>query len=261
MSCSIAASNKTELRQRIDSFLDSLISRIYVDAPYVKNFIGDKKIDLSYYKRYTVEIILRLRLKRTIDALTIHYFTKNNPQLAKLWSEYTADEMLHDALFVKDLESLGLSKADIYATKPFLATKLLQGYFYYGLEHEGRPLASLTSSYFIEYTAEKTQPVWLSKVEESCEPRALKGARAHISHDANDNHTDFVWSVLSSLIENKDDEAKVFEHLEHIYTLFALFFKELHEQEVNMRSSPKERDIQNKERSVDHGYRIKNSRN
>ncbi len=97
-------------------------------------------------------------MKRTIDALTIHYFAQHNPRLAKKWCEYTGDEMLHDAMFAADLEKVGVNREQIYAHEPLWPTKLLQGYFYYGLEHEGRPLASLCSSYFIEYASQTTQP-------------------------------------------------------------------------------------------------------
>lgn len=217
----------TNFRDQVHEYLGTLIDRFYKDVPYTAKFLQPDNICLDYYKRYTIEIILRLRLKRTIDALTIHYFTKCDPIRAKQWAAYSEDEMLHDVLFARDLEALGVTRDEIYATEPYLSTKLLQGYFYYGLEHEGRPLASLCSSYFIEYTTQKTQGQWLDAVARVHGNECVRGARAHLHHDEDESHVDFVWDVLSSLIKSKEDEAQVLKHCDHVYTLFALFFTEL----------------------------------
>ncbi len=237
MSSNSIQQNTCEFRQRVDALLDSLIERFYSEVPYAANLAGGTHVDIDYYKRHTIEIILRLRLKRSIDALTIHYFTKTNPGLAKLWAKYTEDEMLHDSLFAKDLERLGVSSDEIYGKQPLLSTKLLQGYFYYGLEHEGRPLASLCSSYFIEYTSQQTQPQWLDTVSKIYSESSVKGARAHLAHDLDDDHIDFVWQVLSTFITTKADEGGVIEHIENVYALFVLFFNELYRREVQKQSN------------------------
>jgi len=244
----------------VDGHLDHLIERFYKEVPYASNFVSGKEIDIEYYKRHTIEIILRLRLKRSIDALTIHYFTKTNPKLAKLWSEYTADEMLHDTLFAKDLAALGVSHDEIYSSQPLFSTKLLQGYFYYGLEHEGRPLASLSSSYFIEYTSQRTQSEWLDTVEKTCNARSVTnsvvGARAHVTHDANDNHSDFVFDVLCSQVNSKEDEEKVIEHISNIYSLFAAFFTELYHKQIKP-ANGSVIPINSKTENYNHDYNIK----
>ncbi|MBX9666706.1 MAG: hypothetical protein K2X93_03765 [Candidatus Obscuribacterales bacterium] len=237
MSSNSVQPKNCEFRQRVDALLESLIERFYSEVPYAANLVGGTQVDIDYYKRHTIEIILRLRLKRSIDALTIHYFTKTDPRLAKLWAKYTEDEMLHDTLFAKDLERLGVSNAEIYGKQPLLSTKLLQGYFYYGLEHEGRPLASLCSSYFIEYTSQRTQPQWLDTVAKFYTESNVKGARAHVAHDQDDDHIDFVWQVLSTFITTKADEERAIEHIENVYALFVLFFNELYRREIQKQSN------------------------
>ena len=218
-----------EVRTRVNHHLDQLITKFYSEVPYAAHQLKDKNTNLEYYKRHVIEIILRLRMKRTIDALTIHYFTKTNPQLAKVWAKYTEDEMLHDTLFAKDLEKIGVQKEEIYKTEPMFTTKLLQGYFYYGLEHEGWPLASLCSSYFIEYTTQKTQPKWLDNLETTLGKDKIKGQRAHVNHDLEDDHTDFVWDVITKLVKFPEDEQKVFSHLSNVYRLFEAYFNELYQ--------------------------------
>ncbi|MGQ9366541.1 hypothetical protein [Azospirillum sp. ST 5-10] len=225
-------------RPTIDALLDGMIREFYDKVPYATHLATANPVDVDYYKRFTVEIILRLRMKRVIDALTIHYFTRTNPQIARKWCQYTEDEMLHDGLFLADLERLGMTRQEVYGTEPLFATKLLQGYFYYGLEHEGVPLASLSSSYFIEYTASRTQGRWLDNVERTVGAAAVKGSRAHVAHDREDDHVDFVWDVLSSFIRSEDDVARIVTHLRSVYELFVMFFVELHGRVVAKRPEP-----------------------
>jgi hypothetical protein len=225
-------------RGKIDAMLDAMIRDFYDNIPYAQHLGKAEEVNLEYYKRFTVEIILRLRMKRVIDGLTIHYFTKTNPKLAKRWCHYAEDEMLHDGLFLADLERVGMSRQEVYETEPLFATKLLQGYFYYGLEHEGIPLASLSSSYFIEYTASRTQEKWLDNIERSIGPDGVKGSRAHVDHDDADDHVGFVWEVLSSFIKTEADIDRVIIHLRGVYHLFMMFFVELHGQVVMKAPEP-----------------------
>jgi hypothetical protein len=220
--------DKTKLRNEVDSHIDQLIQRFYEEVPNARHMMSAKELNMDYYKRNLIEIILRLRMKRTIDGLTITYFTRHDPVLAKKWCQYTEDEMLHDRMFASDLDKVGVSKDEIYSQEPLLSTKLLQGYFYYGLEHEGRPLASLCSSYFIETTSQKTQPKWLDHIETVLGKDKIKGQRAHVNHDADDDHVDFVWDVLMTFVKDEDDARQVFAHLDNVYELFCMYFRELH---------------------------------
>jgi len=224
--------NKDALRQRLDTALDELVNRFYREVPYAQNLRTGKDIDLDYLRRHTIEIILRLRMKRTVDSLAIRYFTKHDPVAAKAWSEYTAEEMLHDAFFAKDLEKMGVARDTIYATEPMFATKIQIGYYYQALEHEEDPLALLTSVYFMEYVTTRTQPEWLDNMERSVGSDKVRGARAHVNRDIDDKHADFVWRVLSSMMRSDADVQRLFRHLDAIYRLWELFFVELYQTTV-----------------------------
>jgi len=216
-----------DFRRAVDAKLDSLIDRFYRTVPFARHQLESRELSIEYYKRHTMETILRIRRKRTIDALVIHYFTKHDPRQAKAWAQYTEEEMLHDALFAKDLERLGVTPKDIYNQEPFLATKLLNGYFYYTLEYEG-PLASIASAYFLEYTTRKTQPAWIENLEQVLGKDETRGARTHVSYDIGEEHTHFVWNVLMSLVRNSDDEKRVLMHMNNWYALFCAYFNELY---------------------------------
>lgn len=236
----MGTNTNSEFKKQVDAHLEELIQKFYREVPYGDHLLNGKEINIEYYKRHVVEIILRLRMKRTIDALTIHYFTKQNPVLAKKWCAYTEDEMLHDAMFIKDLDRLGMPAAQVYAHSPLLSTKLLQGYFYYGLEHEGVPLASLVSSYFIEYTSIRTQPDWLNNIEKKLGDGMAKGQRAHVNHDQEDDHTQFVWEVLMTFNKSEADENKIINHLDNIWKLFCSFYTELYQLTVKQQAKESE---------------------
>jgi hypothetical protein len=217
------------LQRQVDAKLDSLIERFYREIPYAQDLRTGANLNPDYVRRHTIEIILRLRMKRTVDALAIRYFTKRDPAAAKGWAQYTAEEMLHDAFFAKDLQKMGVDREAIYATEPMFSTKIQIGYYYWGLEHEGDPLALLASVYFMEYVTAKTQPEWLDNMERSLGSDKVRGARAHVNLDIDEKHADFVWGVLKSLLRDDKDVERLFRHLDAIYRLWELYFVELYQ--------------------------------
>lgn len=215
-------------RERVDTYLDTCIADFYENIPFARHQLESGEINLEYYKRHNIETILRLRRKRTIDALALRYFTKVDPVTAKAWAHYTDDEMLHDRMFAADLAKVGVAKDEIYSTEPFLSTKLLTGYLQYGIEYEGTPLALITSVYFVEYTTTRTQPFWLDNLEKTLGKEKIQGQRAHVGTDVDDEHDEFVWRVLVSLVNSPEDEEKVLSHLQDIYRLWQMYFVELY---------------------------------
>jgi pyrroloquinoline quinone (PQQ) biosynthesis protein C len=141
--------------------------------------------------------------------------------------------MLHDAWFAADLRKVGVTNEEIYSTEPFLATKLLTGYLQYGMEYEGTPLALLTSVYFVEYTTTKTQPDWLDNLEKHLGEENLRGARRHVGTDLDDEHADFVWRVLESLVSTPEDEERVLAHIRNVANLWVAYFIELYRSVVD----------------------------
>jgi hypothetical protein len=221
-----------DLRARVDAYLDSAIRDFYQTVPFARHLLSASEINLDYYKRHNIEIILRLRRKRTIDALAIKYFTKCDPVQAKAWAHYADDEMLHDTLFAADLAKVGVAKDEIYSTEPLLSTKLLTGYLQYGMEFEDSPLALITSVYFVEYVTTRTQPGWLDNMEKALGRDMIKGQRAHVGTDLNDDHDGFVWRVLASLVTSPEDEAKLMDHMKNICWLWRLYFVEIHQRTI-----------------------------
>ena len=220
---------RPDLRKRTDTLMRRMVEDFYKTVPYATHLKDSKNINQDYYKRHTIEIILRLRMKRTCDALAIQYFTKHDPIRAQAWSKYADDEMLHDTMFfVKDLKKIGVSAEEIYGTYPLFSTNLLTGYYQWGLEYENSPLILITSVYFVEYLTALTQPSWLDNLEKSMGGNLLRGARGHVKLDIDEDHDDFVWKVLASLIKSTEDEERMLYHMTNIGKLWVAFFYELY---------------------------------
>lgn len=221
---------RPELQARADAVLDQVIKEFYENVPYGTHLMTADEPDPDYYKRHMIEIILRLRMKRTVDAMAIRYFTHHDAVQAQAWCQYADNEMLHDVqFFVKDLEKMGVSREQIYATEPLFSTKLLLGYYQWGMEYEGTPLALIASVYFMEYVTTRTQPKWLDNLEKSMGKDNVRGARGHVNLDLAEDHDDFVWNVLVSLVENEQDEQRLLDHLVNVGRLFAAYFTELYD--------------------------------
>lgn len=214
-------------RAQVDRKLDDFIARYRQGDPYTSKQPHSREMHLEYYKRDLIEVVLRIRMRRIIDALVIHYFTKHDPVQAKRWSKYTEEEMLHDTLFAKDLERLGLQRESIYGHEPFLSTKLLQGYLYYTLETEG-PRGTLVYSYSVEYTSRKTQPARLAQLEQLLGREMIHGARTHLNYDIEEDHSHFVWNVLMSQVKSPDDERRVLDHMDDFFGLLCGYSHELY---------------------------------
>ena len=215
-----------QFRAHVDGILDAMLARFYEQAPAARYLAQAGQIDVELFKRHTTETILRIRLARVADGKAIHHLAKTDPMAAQKWAKYAEEEMLHDRLFLKDLKNLGAAEESVYGTDPLLATKLLQGYLYYTLEHEG-PQALVTKSYFVEYTTSKTQRQWNDNIKSSLGERAVKGAEAHLGYDVDEDHSTDVWNVLMTMVHGKEDEERVVYHLNAYFGLFSAYFNEL----------------------------------
>ncbi len=215
------------LKGEVDQKINSLLEIFYKTVTYADHLATGKEINKEYFIRHTVETILRIRLARVADAQVLDYLTINDPVSAAKWAQYTADEMLHDKLFLKDLKKFSIGKKAIYATEPLFATKLLQGFLYYTIKHEGA-IGLLSKAYFLEYASYKTQPIWNKNIEMNMGREYVQGANNHISIDEKEDHSEFVWNVLKRQINNKKDEEKVMQNIGIFYSLFAMYFEELY---------------------------------
>lgn len=215
-----------EFHARANAHLEGMIETFYEATPAAHYLASSSTIDANLFCRHTIETSLRIRLLRIADSKVIQLFARTNPFAAQAWSKYTEQRMLHDRLFLQDLRHLGISEETVDGTDPLLATKLLQGYLYYTIEHEG-PRGLLSTAYFIEHTLQRTQARWISNVKRTLGARAVQGAEAHLDFHLDEDHATQVWNVLMSVVKTPDDEARVLSHFDAFHGLVIAYFQEL----------------------------------
>ncbi|KLU22400.1 hypothetical protein EOS_30865 [Caballeronia mineralivorans PML1(12)] len=221
------------VQAKLDQYLDKKIAEWRATVPHA-NHLESKKLDSKWYRRHTIEHVWRIRLSRSAHAKTLHAITKISPEAAQLYAEYQAEEMNHDVLFMQDCKALGVTQEELLATEPFLATRLLQGFFYFVSEHES-PIGVVASSYLIEYTTAKLTPNQIKSLKETLGEDKIKGQLAHVNTDVGDDHAGEMWRILRYLIREEADVEKVLRYFDDIQTILAMYFRELYEATVDIR--------------------------
>ncbi|HEU4731116.1 MAG TPA: hypothetical protein VFT22_24655 [Kofleriaceae bacterium] len=214
-----------EFNATVNQRLDGMVEAFYGSAPVVQQLATSPTIAKELFVRHTIETILRIRLARIADSKVILHFARTNPFAAQKWCKYTEQAMLHDRLFLRDLRNLGVSDEAVFGTDTSLATKLLQGYLYYTIEHEG-PCALLSKSYFVEYITRKALEMWNGQVTRTLDEPSVRGVEVHLLADDEDRGG-YVWNVLMATVRSAEDEARVLYHLDACYGLFVACFHEL----------------------------------
>ncbi|RQS07947.1 hypothetical protein DIE07_19415 [Burkholderia sp. Bp9002] len=226
----INSQRSLELRKEIDAIIDVQIDNWYETVPYAAHLEG-KNVDSDYYKRHLVETAWRIRLLRVSESKALAEIAKQSPEAAQIWANYEREEMLHDELFIQDLERAGVSREQFLATEPYLSTKLLTGYFSYLLDHEG-PLGVVAYSYLVEYVNVKLEPRKLKALKESVGETNITGQIAHSHTDINDDHPGEVWAAIRHLLRSEQDIDALKRYLHEHQTVLALYFKELYEDKI-----------------------------
>lgn len=103
-------------------------SECYETVPQAAHLEG-KDVNSLYYKRHLIGTAWRIRLLRAAEAKALVEVAKVSPEAAQIWAHYEQEEILHDDLLIQDLERVGVSREEFLATEPYLATKLLAGFF------------------------------------------------------------------------------------------------------------------------------------
>lgn len=213
------------VRAEVDRFIDKQIEKWNAEVPNAQHFEG-KKVDPLYYKRHLIETALRIRLLRVSEAKTLSEIAKTSPEAAQIWAHYEMEEMIHDTLFLQDLNAAGVSEKVAYETEPFLSTKLLTGFFSYLLDHEG-PLGVVAYSYLVEYVNVKIDPAKIKGMKESLGEDLIQGQMSHTNTDEVDDHPGEVWNCLRYLMTSEDEIKSLYTYFEEHQRILAMYFEEI----------------------------------
>jgi hypothetical protein len=220
------AAASAELRCEVDQQIDQQINEWYANVPHAAHLEG-RDVNSAYYKRHLVETAWRIRLLRVAEAKALVEIAKRSPEAAQIWANYEQEEMLHDELFIADLEKVGVSREQFLSIEPYLSTKLLSGYFSFLLDHEG-PLGVVAYSYLVEYVNVKLEPSKLLALKESIGESKIGGQISHSHTDINDDHPGEVWAAVRFLIRDQQDIVAFKTYLQEHQRILAMYFEELH---------------------------------
>jgi hypothetical protein len=226
----LGAKASQQLRAKVDSILDRQIEQWYETVPYAAHLEG-KTIDSEYYRRHLIETAWRIRMLRVSESKALAEIAKRSPEAAQIWANYEREEMLHDELFIQDLERAGVTREQFLATEPYLSTKLLTGFFSYLLDHEG-PLGVVAYSYLVEYVNVKLEPRKIAALKESVGEPGIVGQISHSHTDINDDHPGEVWAALRFLLRSDSDIEALERYLKEHQSILALYFKELYDDKI-----------------------------
>ena len=215
------------VRQQIDSYIEKKIKEWNQSVPYA-NHLYEKDVDKSYYRRHVIEDVWRIRLMRTCQTRVLHQIAQKSPEAAQLYARYQDEEMLHDLLFKKDVESLDVSEEELLSTEPMFSTRLLVGFIYFVVKHEN-PLGAIAYSYLIEYVTEKLATKRVENLAAEFGIEKVKGQAAHTNTDLTLDHAGNMWEILNAFIFCQEDIDAFYKYLDEIQDLLAMYFKELYE--------------------------------
>lgn len=221
-----------ELRQEINKIIDKQIDDWNNSVPATNQHKQATDFNYKMYQRGLAETAIRIRLLRVIESRAISEIAKISPEAAKIWAEYEADEMLHDEMFIQDLEKSGISRRDFLEIEPFISTKLLVGFFSYLLDHEG-VLGVVAYSYLVEYVNVKLEPEKLKGLEIILGRDKILGQIAHSHTDINHDHPRMVWGALRYLVKNDDDILALKKYLLEFQEILAMYFIEINKKYNN----------------------------
>lgn len=217
-------------KAELDSYLDQKMAEWKATVPFASHFT-DEDINRAYYRRTLIEHVWRIRLSRVSQSKAIYKIAQVSPRAAQDYAVYQANEMVHDKLFIADCEAAGITLDEIYATEPYLSTRLFEGFFYFVLEHES-PIAPIVSNYLVEYTQAKLQPAIVKSLQDTLGKDKVKGQAAHLQFDTTEDHSMEMWKILSQMIFSEEDFRSVFKYIDDVQEILAMFFREIYEDTV-----------------------------
>jgi hypothetical protein len=223
----LSGEESKRVKREIDTFLDGKIDEWNATVPYARHLEGGA-VHMPYYKQTLIEHAWRIRLMRTVQSYALHRISRDNAEAAQLYAAYQDEEMLHDVLFMRDAEKLGMSAEDIFATEPNFYTRLLAGYLYFVAQHE-KLLGVICYSYLVEYTTQKITPKQIKAMSKSLGRDMIVGQAAHLNTDLVEDHTQDMWNILSLFVESDQDVTDIKRYMAEIQELLKMFFVDLYD--------------------------------
>lgn len=178
----------------------------------------------DFYCRDMIQAVLRIRLNNEVDARCLtELLHHNNTEGAEVILAYLSEEYGHDEMLALDLEAMGVSRAEIDATQPLLATKLLMAYIETSTRRDGF-LPDLVWAWFIELYSAGHNDAITRAAGNSFGQHVVRLTTDHLTIDASLNHRNRLEAHLQKVLDT--DESLVplaLSYLDDFTTLLKMY--------------------------------------
>lgn len=218
-------------RLQLEIFLDRLMEeegeKFLADVPHAEHLTDPlKPLNEKYYLRHRIETVKRIRLTARIDALALAKMIGQDYEAARGWSNYAAQELSHDLLYLADLRRHGYSEAQVNEIEPFPATRSMLHYLEESTERFGA-IAAVAYSLFVEWNSARYSSKAVARASEHFSPEFVKGSRAHVGIDDDLDHYSMMVGIVHRLLGRQADETVLAALIRQIASYFRDYFREL----------------------------------
>jgi hypothetical protein len=212
------------------------VENVFLTVPYATHLTGEEPdLETAYYLRHRVETIKRIQLTAKTDAMALVQLIDIDYDAARPWSEYVAEELDHDRLYMADLRRHGITDEQVAAIEPFPSTLEMLAYLRRQLEEVG-PIAAVAYSVFTEWNSARGSAAVVAKAERQFSPQHVAGSKAHIGIDDDKDHYQVMVDIAHRLVVLKGDEQILVQLLQDIAGFFGSYFGELYESTIGARA-------------------------
>jgi len=201
--------------------------RFLAEVPFAAHLTDASPLDKTYYLRHRIETVWRIWLTARTDAIALTHMLEEDYDAARLWAEYTVEELNHDRLFLRDLAEHGIGVDEVRRVGPFKATRSMVDY----IEAQMRELGSLPAvaySLFVEWNSEQFSPAAVAKAEAAFSECHVAGSKGHVGIDVAESHLPMIFDIARSLVDRRHSRQVLEFLLKDIAACFREYFIELY---------------------------------
>lgn len=225
--------SREKLAEIVEQVLVEEVSQIFAEVPYAGHLTSDDEaLDERYYLRHRIETIRRIRMTSKTDALALFHMVEEDYDAARRWAHYTAQELNHDLLYMKDLRQHGLADEEVNGVEPFPSTASMISYLTAAINSHGA-LPAVAYSLFVEWNSMRGSAKVVERAERKYSKAHVAGSKAHVGIDEDQDHYAMMLDVAHCLLSKKgDDEEHLIKLLRDIAGFFRAYFNDLFEQTI-----------------------------
>lgn len=214
------------------------MEKMFNKIPFAREFHSGEKNNRDYYIRHVIEIILRIKLNNEVDAYSLYKIGYKDNYLSKKLATYLSEEYGHEAFFMADLKSFGLTEEEVNKTIPFFSTQKLIGYLYLSIMRDGA-MPTMVWNWLVEWYSDTYNMIIAKKAAKEFGEDKVIGSLKHLSFDENHDHLSLMFSTIGATIKTSDDEKKVKKYISNFIQLIGEYYQELYDATIATKEKPK----------------------